>query len=270
MEPTKPAESLDELVEVRLGDVDLQVATRRIVRGPEWLLFVHGLACSMSSFDGVWQRPLLTERLSVLATDLPGFGRSSRPREFSFAMQDQAEVLAALLEHCGAERVHIVAHSMGGAPALLLAHRLGARLESFVNVEGNLAPADCGMISRRTARGSFERFLRIGLPALKTAVRQSDQPAMVPFGEWLALADPWAFWRSSVSLVEWSDGGELLRIFRELRARRGYVYGEQSALTAVLDLLADVERIAVPGSGHFVMQDAGDAFWPIVERIVLV
>jgi pimeloyl-ACP methyl ester carboxylesterase len=260
--------SLDEFVAVRVAGSSLKVATRRVSRGAETVLLVHGLACTKESFDDVWHRPL-AEKISVVAVDLPGFGKSSRPGRFSYSMQHQAEVLVELLAAVGAGRVHVVAHSMGGAPALLLAERLGSCLGSFVNIEGNLAPADCGMISRRTARGSFERFQRIGLPALKIAVQQSDQPAMRLFGTWLDQSDPWAFWKSSVSLVEWSDSGELLRIFRELSAPKVYVYGERSGLTAVLDELGDVERTAIPKCGHFVMQDAADALWPIVERIVL-
>ncbi|MBW2524308.1 MAG: alpha/beta hydrolase [Deltaproteobacteria bacterium] len=261
-------EPSDERVAVRVAGVNLKIAVRRVARDADTLLLVHGLGCSMASFDGVWSRPL-AERLSVLVPDLPGFGSSSRPERFSYSMEDHAEALVQLLVAVGAGRIHLVAHSMGGAPALLLAERIGPQLASFINVEGNLAPADCGMISRRTASKSFERFRRIGLPALRMAVQQSEQPAMRSFGGWLAAANPFAFWRSCGSLVEWSDSGELLRIFRELRCRRLYVYGERSGLPAVLDELGDVERIAIPDCGHFVMQDAAEAFWPVVEQVVL-
>ena len=122
---------------------------------------------------------------------------------------------------------------------------------------------------RRTARASFEQFEQVGLPALRTAVQESEQAAMRQFARWLEQADPWAFWRSSVSLVAWSDGGELLRLFRELSVPHVYLYGEQSVLEAVRLQLADVECLGVADSGHFVMQDAPEAFWSIVERVVL-
>lgn len=269
MPETSPATGpVDERVALRVAGVNLKVAARRSTGGAEALLLVHGLACAKESFDGIWRRPL-AEQLSVIAPDLPGFGASSRPERFSYSMEDQAAVLAALLARFDVGRVHLLAHSMGGAPALLLAEQLGSQVASFVSVEGNLVAADCGMISRRTAKRSFARFCRIGLPVLKTAVRRSDQPAMRAFGRWLEMASPWAFWKSSISLVEWSDSGELLRIFRDLAVPKRYVYGERSGLSTVLDELGEIETVPIAGAGHFVMQDAGDALWSAVERLVL-
>ncbi len=48
-------------------------------------------------------------------------------------------MLAAL----GVDRFHVVGHSMGGLTALLLADRDPARVVSFVDIEGNVAPEDC-------------------------------------------------------------------------------------------------------------------------------
>jgi pimeloyl-ACP methyl ester carboxylesterase len=247
---------------------DLEIALRRTVRGPETVLFIHGLGCSKASFDGAWDSRL-ADQLTLVAVDLPGFGASARPREFSYTMSDQSLVLLALLDRLGADRVHLVCHSMGGAVGLLLAQSLGNRLASFVNVEGNLLPQDSGMISRRAAKAGFDRFEGRTFPALRKAVGASTEPAMESLAQWLAQADPWAFWRSSVSLVEWSDRGDLLTIYRQLSAPRLYVYGTNSVLQPVLVELAGLPSAAVAHSGHFVMQDAPAPFWSLVEQTVL-
>jgi len=254
-------------MKLTVAGVDLEVAVVSERLGTETVLFVHGLGCCKESFASAFQDGRLSP-FGLVAVDLPGFGESSRPREFSFAMEDQAAVLHQLLDRLGVRRVHLVAHSMGGAPALLLARRLGDRLVTFVDIEGNLVAEDCSMISRRTARASFERFQRVGLPALRTAARESTEPAMRPFSSWLALADPWAFWRSSISLVRWSDSGELLRTLLELPVPAAYVYGERSVLETVRSQLSGVALLAVARSGHFVMQDAPEEFWPLLERFL--
>jgi len=265
--PPPPRDQLVTLTAHRDG-TDLELAARLTRVGTEGVLFVHGLGCTGASFDGAWDRPL-AEALTLVAVDLVGFGASSRPRDFSYAMEDQAAVLLTVVDRLGLERLHLVCHSMGGAVALLLARQLGPRLASVVNVEGNLVAQDAGMISRRAAEAGWDRFARRTLPALRKAVAASAEPAMAYLAEWLTLADPWAFWRSSVSLVDWSDGGELLRIYRELEVPRRYVYGSRSVLPEVLQALDGMDTAVVADSGHFVMQDAPAAFWPIVEALVL-
>ncbi|MER6617727.1 alpha/beta fold hydrolase [Streptomyces xantholiticus] len=41
------------------------------------------------------------------------------------------------------DRLHVVGHSMGGLTALVLADGAPARIASFTNIEGNVAPEDC-------------------------------------------------------------------------------------------------------------------------------
>lgn len=246
----------------------LELSLRHTKRAGETVLLIHGLGCAKESFDGAWQSRL-ADGLALVSVDLPGFGASSRPQAFSYTMEDQARVLLSLLDELGADRVHLVCHSMGGAVALLLARLLGPRLASLVNVEGNLLPQDSGMISRRAAAAGWDKFQRRTMPALRKVVAASSEPAMAHLARWLTQADPRAFWRSSVSLVFWSDSGELLRIYRELEAPKRYVYGSRSVLKEVLRALEGTDTAPVAGSGHFVMQDGPDAFWPLVEETVL-
>lgn len=65
--------------------------------------------------------PALAERFHVLRIDLPGCGRSSTAA--TYAVPDQADRVAAVLDELGLEDVAVVGHSSGGYVATALAER---------------------------------------------------------------------------------------------------------------------------------------------------
>lgn len=94
------------------------------------LVLVHGLAASL----GFWHLSIVRS-LSVLcrliAYDLRGHGRSEiTPAGYS--IPQMTDDLAALLDHLGLERVHLLGHSFGGAIALRFASRYPERVHSLI------------------------------------------------------------------------------------------------------------------------------------------
>ena len=73
-------------------------------------------------------------------------------------------------------RLHVVVHSMGGAIGVPLAEQTPIPLASFINVEGNLVGADCGMLSRRTAEMDPTQFRDEKFARLKARARDADDP----------------------------------------------------------------------------------------------
>jgi pimeloyl-ACP methyl ester carboxylesterase len=72
------------------------------------------------------QRSLLRERRKILI-DLPGFGYSDKPRDFSYNIHEQALVLEQFLSHLRLQRFALFGHSMGGSIAIEAAGLLGER-----------------------------------------------------------------------------------------------------------------------------------------------
>src|SRR5207302_8767035 len=84
-------------------------------------------------------RPELVGRRSLFV-DLPGHGISDRPAHFGYTLQEHADALAAALDAAGLTDCELVAHSMGGAVAIVLAHRRPDLVSRLVLAEANLDP----------------------------------------------------------------------------------------------------------------------------------
>jgi pimeloyl-ACP methyl ester carboxylesterase len=113
---------------IELGDVEIQL--REWGQGPP-LLLLHGLG--MSSELWVHQAAAFGARYRVLALDLRGFGRSSRPEAAgAYAIERMAEDVRRVGDACGLDRHHLLGTSMGGFVALTLALAEPRRCRSLV------------------------------------------------------------------------------------------------------------------------------------------
>ncbi|MBV7276014.1 alpha/beta hydrolase [Clostridium thailandense] len=244
-----------------------EISTKFRNGNDELIMFIHGLGCSKNSFEHVWDSSEF-ENYSLLTFDLVGYGDSSKPMDFSYDMEEQAELCNLLLNQFQYDKIHIVAHSMGGAIGLLLAERIKDRLASFISVEGNLIGDDCGIVSRKTVGYSFEEFQNKLFDKLIMSSRLSEDLSSKLWGEMLAKCNSSAFYKSAQSLVEWSDSNKLLSLFIDLKVNKKYIYGDKNSQMDVLKMLKDIERISISSSGHFIMSDNPYEFYKKLYNIM--
>lgn len=231
------------------------------------VLFIHGLGCVKESFGAAFETESLNE-YSLLAPDLPGHGDTPAVEGFSYGMAETAAVLRALLDEFAFARLHVVAHSMGGAVGLLLVQNAQLALASFVNLEGNLVAEDCGLLSRRAAETPEDTFVRERFANLLQRVSEAEEPGTRLWARWAARMDAAAFYRASASLVEWSDSGELLEIFDSLDVPKAYLHGARSANPAVIRRLGRIPKHEIARAGHFALTDNAKAFYDMAARII--
>lgn len=88
------------------------------------LLFIHGYGANL----GVWRYVLsyFDERFHVVALDLKGFGKSSKPRDDEYSLASQAEIVVRFIKQKKLKNVVLVGNSMGGGVALLTYFELGS------------------------------------------------------------------------------------------------------------------------------------------------
>ncbi|WP_395572291.1 alpha/beta fold hydrolase [Streptomyces sp. BK79] len=199
-------------------------------------------------------RPELAGRRSLFV-DLPGHGISDRPERFGYTLDDHADALAAVLDAAGLTGAELVAHSMGGAVAVVLAHRRPELVSRLVLTEANLdaAPPPTAGSSAIAAYGEDE-FVDGGHARVLAAVGPRWAATM-------RLADPRALHRSAVGLRRGSEP-VMRAILEALPVERVYLQGGLSGELAGRKALeaAGVRVVTVPGAGHNVMLDRPDAF----------
>src|SRR4051794_31333024 len=93
------------------------------------LLLLHGFPTSSYDFKAVW--PQLTKRHRVVTLDFPGFGFSDKPRDFSYSLIEQADIVEMILRELGIDKAHLWAHDMGTSVATELLSRQAAKLLHF-------------------------------------------------------------------------------------------------------------------------------------------
>jgi pimeloyl-ACP methyl ester carboxylesterase len=83
------------------------------------IVFLHGLGASTY----MWRRllPVVARSQRVIAIDLKGFGRSDKPVDRRYRIEEHAALVRAVIAKLGLRDVTLVGHSFGGAVALLLA-----------------------------------------------------------------------------------------------------------------------------------------------------
>lgn len=220
-------------------------------------VYLHGLGSSSPAYFA--QVATATGRRSLLV-DLLGFGLSDRPVGFGYTMEEHADTVATLLRAVDLDSVRVVAHSMGGAIAIVLAERHPALVGELILAEPNLRPAGPRALSARIAGYAEDEYVQTMHRRILNVIGT----------EWAATArqaDAVAMHRSAVSLA-----GERERWFLHslcaLPIPRTFLLGEQS------DRLADEAELVkacvtvsvIPGGGHNMMLDNPKAFVEALTR----
>ena len=233
--------------------IKCRVLTRYRPDSNDLVVFFPGLACIKESFVQVFEHQAF-EHASLLLIDLIGFGDSAKPDNFTYHMEDQARICERVIEKFPAGRIHLVAHSMGGAVALLLSDELMKKAVTFANLEGNLSGDDCALISRPTISQSFEEYESSGFDDHAFVFNRCE---IMDFDK----TRPFVMYTSAKSLVEWSESGALLDKFIDLQCRKAYFYGEYNQDMPILKQLGEVPKIMIEQSGHLMMLENPDVFY---------
>ncbi|MGC8119522.1 alpha/beta fold hydrolase [Marinobacter sp. VGCF2001] len=143
----------------------------------EPLVLLHGFPTASWDWSRLW--PMLAREHQVLTLDMLGFGFSDKPPQYTYSIEDQADLIQGWVEGLGLSRVHLLGHDYGTTVVQELLAReqegeLPFAIASVCLLNGGLFPEVHqplfiqkilrsrlgGLIGRGLSRPAFERSFR--------------------------------------------------------------------------------------------------------------
>lgn len=165
--------------------------------GGRALAFVHGWGCTKE----FWRHSVAAfPAHRVIAVDLPGHGRSDKPR-IRYSLQYFADSVAAVMLDAGIDRVVLVGHSMGTNVVREFYRRHPQQALGLALVDGSLLPSMQEAVEEeaKALRQDFESVNGAGIEGLAAgvadeALRHEIRTTMGTMPDYvgIAIAETWA------------------------------------------------------------------------------
>ncbi|WP_280331157.1 alpha/beta fold hydrolase [Nocardia wallacei] len=174
---------------------------------PTAVVFVHGNPGPMD--DWAELAPEIARFARVIAMDMPGFGRSERPKSFEHSVLGHARFLGLLLDDLGVERAHLVLHDFGGPWGLRWALDHPRRLAGLTMINTGVLDGyrwhRYAKIWQTPVLG--ELFQLAGTPRAMHAALNRDNPVPLPR----------AYVDRVCGYADWGHKRAVLRLYRNSR-----------------------------------------------------
>ncbi|MGY6632128.1 MAG: alpha/beta fold hydrolase [Alkalilacustris sp.] len=256
---------------VRLPD-GLRIATA--AAGPAQapgVQLIPGLGGVGAFWDGVTER--LADRFRVVSHDHRGTGASSRPTG-PYAIAQMAGDLLAVMDHHGMDRAILLGHSTGGAIAQEVALGWPDRVRALV-LSATWAGPDPAFLAAFALRRRV--LLEMGAAAygvlgqlmLRTPEQLNARPALLdpdPDAAAAALGDPAIVAARIGALMAHDRCGDLpaLRVPTLVVCAADDRVAPVHMSRALAALIPQARLAVLPGGGHFLPQEAPEAFLSVV------
>lgn len=227
------------------------------------VVFIHGAGFDHSTW-ALHTRWFAHHGFGVLAPDLPGHGRSAGPSLSSIA--DMADWTMALLHAAGAEKAHLIGHSMGSLISLETAARHPDKV-SALSLIGTAATMTVGPDLLRAAEANEQDALDMvsiwGL-GFKAELGGSLAPGLWMHGGAQAVlkhCEPGVLFRDLSACNAYANA---LQAAATVKVPTTLILGERDMMTpvkagkALAAAIPHARTVMVPGAGHMIMAERPD------------
>lgn len=252
-----------------------RIFVKTVGRGPV-ALCLHAFPTSCYDFSRL--APLLQADLQLVLLDYPGFGYSSKPRDFQYSLFRYADVVEQVCAQLGVGHVHLLAHDIGDSIALELLKRRNLRIGNVVLLNGSvwsipftdplmalsqklwLHPLTGPLISRL---GLFRKGL-FGQMLNRTFARHLSAQELGAFWSLVCKEDGLGIYHRLMGYMRerWQHQREWLDALAAHPAPLSLIWGLADPVATpavagyVCNLRPDARYVALPGIGHYPHWDA--------------
>lgn len=250
-----PADVLDKAPSKFAKSGDLKVHYKSLGEGNTAVVFIHGWCCDHSVWSA--QAAALNGKVRMLFIDLPGYGKSDKPK-IDYTMELFAKAIDAVLRDAGVEQAVLVGHSMG-TPVVRQFYRLHpGTTKALVFVDGALKPftKDPAEIEKflsrykeETFKDTAARFLA-GMfpPNAPAAVRDHIEQLVNGTSPQVAISSM----RGMMDLKAWKEDPIKVPALA-LMAKSPFWNDDYKAF--VKKLVPDLDYLEFEGVGHFLFME---------------
>lgn len=255
-------------IAVDAGNVRLSGLFRR-GNGPG-IVFLHGLCGGAVHFDGAYEHAELEQR-SLLAVDLPGFGKSGNIP--SPSVEDMAGAVGSAVAALGFERYLLVAHSMASS----VAARLFSRASGVVLLEGNLLPSHLDFsnriiqVPRDAFSGEFTRMQRTAKMIMRYQTKLTEGTALDRYAQTFSDCSAETVWDVASAINADVRAGGVIGRFASSGPPLTCLYGTDGAYAGTIHDIAqrlpDASHRAISRAAHYPMLDSPDETYGVIARV---
>ncbi|KAB7670786.1 alpha/beta fold hydrolase [Bacillus sp. B1-b2] len=233
------------------------------------IFLIHGFASSTYTFRRII--PFLKKHYSVIAVDLPGFGKSEKSTSFIYSFQNYAKLMLDCMGIFGLSNSHIVAHSMGGQIALNMALLAPEKMNKLVLLcsSGYLKRARKSLVLT-SYLPYFEKFVYYYIQRKDVKHHLSnvffdqsliDDEMMEEFGKPLLEK---GFYKALTRLLRHREGDLLPTQLRDIHVPTLLIWGEEDRVVPLeigkrlVSDLPDAQLITYEKTGHLITEERPD------------
>jgi len=212
------------------------------------VVYLHGLGCHGAAS---WADAASRLGRRAILVDLPGHGRSDRPRTFDYSLPSLRDAVIAAVETIAERPIDLVGHSLGGTLAILVAAARPDLVRRCVAVEPALdrRAIGAGDIAGWSEQDFLDRGWELTL-ARDPAWRRAE----------VRLTDPLAFLRCAVHTTDALDD-TTSDLLLSVRVPTTLIRGEVRRYDRSDDIArGGIPEIVIAQAQHFVMLDQPEAF----------
>ncbi|HTX76325.1 MAG TPA: alpha/beta hydrolase [Terracidiphilus sp.] len=244
------------------------IRIRYWVKGPDNgppVVLVHGLGGHAEDWHNL-AFYLVRDGYRLYMPDLPGFGRSGKPKDFSYSIADEANVVVGFMNAMGLKQVDLGGHSMGGWIVQHIAFEHPDRVRKLMVFDSAGIydkPAWNTALFTPTTPGELNQLDALLMP------HPPDVPAFIAHDILrISHEDAWVIQRAMQSMLTGRDTTD--SELPQLKMPVLIVWGDQDHITPLADgekmhqLIPQSQLDVVQGCGHLAPVQCADQIGPVV------